>query len=163
MHFLSVGKKIIVAGSFLLLLGSIAGCMPRGGILGSPDTAGIEPMVSNQVKNYGDISLPMEMELVPKETMALDTDSFQGGIHQYKGRVELASLRDYIIISMKNSKWKLAGEAQSNYTMLAFTKPNKNCMVVLRPAMFGYTIADFYVTVDIAAAKSLNPFGEPLK
>ncbi len=162
MHFLSVGKKTIVAGSFLLLMGVTAGCLPKGGILGSSDI-GSGPTVANQVQNYGDISLPMEMELVPEGTMALDTESFKGGVHQYKGRVELDSLREYIIASMRNNKWKLAGEARYNYVMLAFTKPNKNCMVVLKSGMFGSTIANFYVTVDVAAAKRLNPFGEPLQ
>ncbi len=165
MHFLSAAKKTVVAGCLLLLAGGTVGCMSKGGVLGTFGSAGAgeDIAVTNQVQNYGDISLPMEMKLVPEGTMALDTDSFKGGIHQYRGRVDLDSLRDYIIASMRNSKWKLAGEARYNYVMLAFTKPNKNCMVVLKPGALGYTIVNYYVTVDVAAANSLNPFGEPLQ
>lgn len=162
MYFLSAGKKTVFAATLLLLSGLASGCMQRGGVLGAGDMGPVVP-VANQIQNYGDISLPIEMKLVPDETMALDTESFQGGIHQYKGRVDLDSLREYIIASMRNNKWKLAGEARYNYVMLAFTKPNKTCMAVLKPGMLGNTIANFYVTVDVAAANDLNPFGEPMK
>lgn len=161
MHSLFIRKKAAVTGFLLLFILLTSSCMQRGGVLESGNMGPAIP-VDNQIQNYGDISLPMEMKLVPKETMALDTESFQGGIHQYKGRVDLDSLREYIIASMRNGKWKLAGEARYNYVMLAFTKPNKTCMVVLKPELFGNTIANFYITVDVAAASNLNPFGEPM-
>jgi len=122
--------------------------------------------VTTMVESYGDIELPIEMKLVPKESMAMRTDSFQGGIHIYRGRVEISSLRDYIVASMRDHKWKMVGEASYNNVMLAFTKPNKTCMVVLYEdfaGMLGKTQANLYVTVDVAAASRLNPFGEPIK
>ncbi|WP_457575609.1 hypothetical protein [Desulfomarina sp.] len=122
--------------------------------------------VTTMVESYGDIELPIEMKLVSKKSMAMRTDSFQGGIHIYRGRVEISSLRDYIVASMRNHKWKMVGEASYNNVMLAFTKPNKTCMVVLyedSAGILGKTQANFYVTVDVAAASRLNPFGEPIK
>ncbi len=121
--------------------------------------------VTTTVESYGDIELPIEMTLLPKKSMAMRTDSFQGGIHVYSGKVQIASLRDYIVASMRNHKWKMVGEASYNTTMLAFTKPNKTCMVVLSggSAMMGKTEASLYVTVDVAAVNRLNPFGEPIK
>ena len=121
--------------------------------------------VTTVVESYGDIELPVDMLLVPEKSMAMRTDSFQGGIHVFKGRVDIASLKDYVIASMNNHKWKLVGEASTKEVMLAFTKPNKTCMVVLASdslGRLGKTIASFYVTVDVAASSRLNPFGEPV-
>lgn len=121
--------------------------------------------VTTMVESYGDIELPLEMVLNTKKSMAMRTDSFQGGIHIYEGKVQMASLKDYIITSMRNNKWKVVGEASYQNVMLAFTKPNKTCMVVLdtKGGLGGKTVASFYVTVDVAAASRLNPFGEPIK
>ena len=66
---------------------------------------------------------------------------------------------------MANNKWKLVGEATYESTMLAFIKPNKTCMVTISEGFGGFlgsTHVDLYVTVDLAAAKGLNPFGEPV-
>jgi len=98
--------------------------------------------------------------------MAMRTDSFKGGIHVFTGNVEISSLRDYIVASMRNHKWKMVGEASYNNVMLAFVKPNKTCMAVLSKGSAGVmwkTQANFYVTVDVAAVNRLNPFGEPIK
>ena len=111
------------------------------------------------------IELPIEMVLDPELSMAMRTDSFQGGIHVYSGRVQIGSLRDYLIAAMRNHKWKLVGEASYKNSMLAFTKPNRTCMVILSEdsaGILGKTQANLYVTVDVAAAGRLNPFGEPI-
>jgi hypothetical protein len=119
--------------------------------------------VTTMVESYGDIELPLEMTLLSDKSIAMRTDSFQGGIHSYSGRVQIGSLKDYILASMRNNKWKLVGEASYKNVMLAFTKPNKTCMVVLSEGVSaGFkTQADFYVTVDLAAMNQLNKFGAP--
>lgn len=120
---------------------------------------------SNKVGDFDDIELPMDMKWSNDESMAIRTDSFEGGIYTYSGRVELGSLKLFIISSMENKRWKLVGEAQSENILLAFTKPSKTCMVVLEEGFggqYGYTKATLYVTVDVAAAGRLNPFGEPI-
>ncbi|SDP08367.1 hypothetical protein [Desulforhopalus singaporensis] len=166
MSMLSGMKKICCYSAVLLLVGVTGGCMG----LQQSNTMSTVPVsndlgpVSNIVMSYGDIELPIEMQLVAKESMALRTDSFEEGIHVYRGRVEITSLKDYVISSMRQNKWKLVGEASYNNVMLAFTKPNKTCMVILSEsvAALGKTQANFYVTVDVAAANRLNPFGEPV-
>ena len=87
------------------------------------------------------------MILSQDKSMAMRTDSFQGGIHSYSGRVQINSLRDYIIVSMRNNKWKLVGEASYKNVMLAFRKPNKTCMFVLSESL-GKTQANLYGTVS---------------
>lgn len=168
MQIFSVGKKVAYACSLLILTGLLTGCLlGKKKQTETPPPAAAEELapVTTMVESYGDIELPIEMTLDAGKSMAMRTDSFQGGIHVYMGRVQMASLKDYIIASMRNNKWKIVGEASYENVMLAFTKPNKTCMVILQgsPAgVLGKTQANFYVTVDVAAANRLNPFGEPI-
>ena len=167
MKIKSYCKKISYGCCVLLLAGVLGGCSGKGGqnVDAMSSSNGLAP-VTTLVESYGDIKLPIEMELDAKKSMALRTDSFKGGVSVYRGRVQISSLREYIISSMRNNKWKLVGEASYDSVMLAFTKPNKTCMVVLSESSagaLGKTQANYYVTVDVAAASRLNPFGEPIK
>ena len=92
-------------------------------------------------------------------------DSFRGGILEYSGKVEINSLKDFIIQSMKNNQWKHVGEASYENILVAFTKPNKTCMITLEEGFggsMGKTYIKMYITVDVAAGQRLNPFGEPV-
>jgi hypothetical protein len=160
-------KKSGYVGVILLALVSLTACAGSQSTTSSGQSVSESEMsqVSTMVESYGDIELPLEMVLDEDNSMAMRSDSFQGGIHVYRGRVQIASLKDYIIAAMRNHKWKLVGEASYKNVMLAFTKPNKTCMVVLSEdasSLFGKTQANLYVTVDVAAAGRLNPFGEPV-
>ncbi len=169
MQIKSVGKRFggVIAG--ILLMGLMSGC--ANGLFGgssssvAPEGDGLAS-VTTMVESYGDIELPLEMKLSPDKSIAMRTDSFQGGIHSYSGRVQIGSLKDYILASMRNNKWKLAGEASYKNIMLAFTKPHKTCMVVLSEGIggtLGKTQADLYVTVDLAAMNQTGAFGAPIK
>ena len=121
--------------------------------------------LANSVGNFDDIELPSEMKWDSKNSMAIRTDSFRGGILVYTGKVEVNSLKDFIIASMKNNKWKHVGEASSKEIMMAFIKPNKTCMITLKEGFggsLGKTHLTMYITVDVAAGQRLNPFGEPV-
>lgn len=158
----SIGMILRSLLTLAMVLILTVGCSTKGKQpVEAPETDDLAPL-SAMVESYGDIELPVEMAIVSAESMAMRTDSFQGGIHVYRGRVQILSLKEFIIASMKNNKWKLVGEASYNNIMLAFTKPNKTCMVVLTDrGNLRDTQANFYVTVDVAAANRLNPFGEP--
>lgn len=130
----------------------------------APPPADIAPM-SNSVGNFEDIVLPAEMKWNSKESIAIKTESFRGGILEYKGKVEINSLKDFLVTSMSNNQWKLVGEASSDEVMIAFTKPYKTCMVTLTEGFggqLGTTYLKMYITVDVEAGKNLNPFGEPV-
>lgn len=153
---------------FCLMLLGMGGCTATNPFTSSPGTdmgpAGMEPF-SNKVMEFEDLEVPMDMEYKNDDSMAIRTSSFEGGILTYSGRVELQSLKQFLISALENKQWKLVGEAQTKRTLLAFTKPSKTCMIVLEEGFggkYGYTTATFYVTVDVAAAGRLNPFGEPL-
>lgn len=163
----SVGKNIVSVLSVLVLLGLLSGCtnsmMGGTGTSTPPANDGLSPMAT-LVESYLDIELPLEMTLSPDRSIAMKTDSFQGGIHSYSGRVQINSLKDYIITSMRNNKWKLVGEASYKNTLLAFVKPNKTCMVVLSEGIggtFGKTEAVFYVTIDLTAMNQNKALSAP--
>ena len=163
----AVGKNIGNVLSVVVLLGMLGACTNTmmGGTGSSTPLAndGLSPM-STMVESYGDIELPLEMTLSPDKSIAMRTDSFQGGIHSYSGRVQLGSLKDYILTSMRNNKWKMVGEASYKNTMLAFVKPHKTCMVVLSEGIggtFGKTEAVFYVTIDLTATNQDKVPGAP--
>jgi len=154
----------------LMLLASvlISGCT-TGNPFGSSTSTQAAPLemdaFSTKVADFDDLEMPMDMKYVREQSMAIHTDSFEGGILTYNGRVEINSLKQYMISALENKQWKLVGEAQSENTLLAFTKPAKTCMIVIEEGFggkYGYTKATLYITVDKAASGRLNPFGEPL-
>ena len=152
-------STLVVIASFALVIGGCSGKSQNQSAIGTGEL----PPLASSVGSFGDLELPVEMKLDQKKTMSINTESFKGGILHYAGRVDLNSLKDFIVASMRNNKWKLVGEASYDYTLLAFTKPNKTCMVVLAEGLggsLGKTHATLYVTADLSSSGNVNPFGE---
>jgi len=146
----------------LVCLLMVAGCTSKNP---PPDAAGNSGPLPHSLANYDDIEIPPEMKMDTKKSMSITTESFRGGMLSFSGSIEITSLRDYIISTMKNNQWRHVGEASYDNVLLAFTKPNKTCMVVLEEGFggkLGKTYLEMYITVDVAAGNSLNPFGEPV-
>ncbi len=139
----------------------VAGCAsgPMGKTEVEAGDAALPP-VSGFADDIQDIVLPTDMEWNRSKSMAIKTESFRGGVWYYEGKVEVISLKDFMSSSMQDNKWKLVGEVTSKDVLLAFAKPNKTCMMVIADENFGKTSLTLYVTIDKAAAASLNPFGE---
>ncbi|WP_136796690.1 hypothetical protein [Desulfosediminicola ganghwensis] len=151
----------------LMMMVFLSGCMGKSSSGAGDDYAAPADYgtVSATVADFKDIELPIDMTWNSDQSMAIKTESFNGGILSYSGRVELYSLKNFIISSMDNNKWKLVGEVQSKGFLLAFTKPNKTCMIEITEGFggkYGSTTATLYITVDKTAAGKLNPFGEPV-
>ena len=148
----------IVLTVTLPLVGCANGPMAKQQVIQTGDNA--LPPVSGFADDIQDIVLPTEMEWKRDKSMTIKTESFRGGVWHYVGKVEVVSLKDFMVSSMQDNKWKLVGEAASRDIMLAFVKPNKTCMMVIEDASFGKTELTLYVTIDKTAAAGLNPFGE---
>jgi len=163
-------KRITTRSASFILLVLIAPLLLIAGCAGTnmgktsidPGASALPP-VSGFADDIQDIVLPTDMEWNRGKSMAIKTESFRGGVWLYEGKVEVISLKDFMSSSMQDNKWKLVGEVTSKDVMLAFTKPNKTCMMVISEESFGKTSLTLYVTIDKAAATSLNPFGEPVK
>lgn len=148
-----LGKKLLVVIGVVFLLTAV-GCTRRSNVIGS-DAAGL-PQLSNFADDIKDITLPVELIWDRKDSMVIKTESFRGGIFSYKGRAEMMSLKDYMVESMKDNKWRLVGETASKNIMLAFVKPNKTCMIVISEGMFSKTEMKLYVAIDKTGGGSYN-------
>lgn len=148
----------ILVTATLLLVGCAGGPMAPQSEVEPGDSA--LPPVSGFADDIQDIVLPTDMVWERKKSMTIKTESFRGGVWHYSGKLELISLKDFMVSSMQDNKWKLVGEAAAQNIMLAFVKPNKTCMMVLTDASFNKTELTLYVTIDKTAAAGLNPFGE---
>jgi hypothetical protein len=152
------GTKMYLAMLFLVIaVLPLTGC--------SDKTASIDgetglPPVSFYAGDLRDIELPVELEWIRDKSMTIKTESFNGGIWHYEGRVEPISLKDFVVNAMHNNKWKLVGESTSHDILLAFVKPTKTCMIVISGSKMGKTKLALSVTIDRTAAAGLNPFGE---
>ena len=159
-----VGKFFGLILAAILITGCSSGMFGGSQSSAPKPSDGLDP-VATMVESYSDIELPLEMTFDSENSMSLRTDSYQAGIYYYTGRVQIASLKDYILASMRNNKWQLRGEAAHKKAVLVFTKPNKTCMVVLSEEgvneVLGKTAATYYITVDLEATKQTNPFGAP--
>lgn len=149
--------KLLTFFSVALLLVS-SGCARKQM---ASDVAGL-PQVATFADDIKDITLPSELEWDRKNSMVIKTESFRGGIFNYKGKAEIMSLKDYMVASMQDNKWRLVGETASKDIMLAFVKPNKTCMMVISDGMFGKTELKLYVAIDKTASGGVNPFGESI-
>ncbi|MFP7755475.1 hypothetical protein ACLG6S_12645 [Thermodesulfobacteriota bacterium B35] len=152
------GTLFFLIAAALFLTAGCAG-QPFAGKQVTADASALPP-VSGFADDIQDIVLPTELEWNRKKSMTIKTESFRGGVWRYEGKVEPISLKDFMISSMQDHKWKLVGEATSQDILLAFVKPSKTCMMVISEGNFGKTDLTLYVTIDKTAAAGLNPFGE---
>ena len=152
-------KLLMVA--FLASTLMLAGCSSMRKSRPVEDVAGL-PQVASFADDIKDINVPSELVWDRKGSMSIKTESFRGGIWLYKGRAEILSLKDYLVNSMRDNKWKLVGETTSEDVMLAFTKPSQTCMMVISDGIFGRVELTLYISIDRTAAAGLNPFGEPV-
>ena len=156
-----IGNILAVLAALLLLSGCFSTGTDTTVLPVEEDEGGV---MASSIGNYEDIEIPVDMKYINKNSMSIRTDSFRGGMIHYKGRIEANSLKDYIVSSMKKNKWKLAGEVASQDIILAFTKPHRTCMIQIKPnSSLTDTTLTMYVTVDLAAARNLNAFGEPIQ
>ena len=167
--FRTVFLSTIFALTSLVVL---SGCAELG--LGGSSDPGLapDPFSSSSMdtppyraNEFSDLLLPSELSWDREKSMLVRTDSFAGGVLQYSGRVDIASLSDFFTNNMPKNGWKLAGSAKYKNILLAFVKPNKTCTILLsEDKLLMKTNVSIYVAEDTTAGKSgamqqSNPFG----
>jgi len=149
-------KLVLFLGMAFMLL--CAGCASSGSKMAT-DASGL-PQMTNFADDIKDITLPTELQWDRKNSMVIKTESFRGGVFTYKGRAEIMSLKDYMIASMQDNKWRLVGETASKNIMLAFIKPNKTCMMVIAEGVLGKTELKLYVAIDKTGGGGAGSVGD---
>jgi len=151
---------------FLFLVGFISvlsACSPSGS---SYEGAGGQPLanlpeLTSFVGEYRDIEIPEDMKYDHKKSMAVRTESFTGGVFYFSGKLQRDSLKNYIVSSMQKNKWRMAGEVATDSVLIAFTKPNKSCTVVIEEGFggsLGSTYAAIYVAEDVKGGAGAGGF-----
>lgn len=153
------GVKVIGLISVLFFFTLLTGCGSKQ--VASTDIPIPLPPASNQVGSFNDIKMPVEMKF-EQTGIAISNENFAGGVFHYKGNVDVASLKDFINASMRNNKWRAdADHINAKTTILAYSKPGKTCMIIIKDELLTTTV-ELMVTHNLTAGRSLDPFGQPM-
>ncbi len=138
-----------------LLLLALTGCAQLG--LGSStgkdaaapaDTAATNPPYN--ASDFRDLLIPGELAWNRDKSMIIRTDSYAGGVLNFSGRVEIASLSEFFVQNMERNGWKMAGSIKYKQVLLAFIKPAKTCTITIADGNLGLnTEVNIYITEDI--------------
>ncbi len=139
----------LVAAFFML-----SGCLPLNSSEGTAEdghenvttttTVEFEPYYPS---DFRDLLIPGELLWNREKSVTLNTASFNGGILNFNGRVEVTSLMEFYTNSMKNDGWTSVGAIRSKNVLLAFTKENSSCMIKIEE---GGPLAKTEVNIYIA-------------
>ncbi|MCI4625593.1 MAG: hypothetical protein L3V56_06495 [Candidatus Magnetoovum sp. WYHC-5] len=92
-----------------------------------------ESVTANLMGTYfDDIEVPALMKSIKDESLILDTANFIGGSLTYIGPLGLEQLIKFFKERMLKKGWSFEGISYTkNNSILAFLKPNKNCIIYI--------------------------------
>ncbi|OKY75212.1 MAG: hypothetical protein BM485_09550 [Desulfobulbaceae bacterium DB1] len=109
-------------------------------------------------KDFREVLIPDGLEMNRDNTMFVKTESFNGGILSYEGRIEVNSLTEFFEKSMPQNGWRLGGSVKSKNVLLIFTKPSKTCMITIGENGLSYkTQVSIYIAQELQAGSSYAP------
>ena len=99
--------------------------------------------------DFRDLLIPGELEWNREKSFTITTDSFNGGILNFNGRVEVTSLMEFFVNGMKNDGWTNVGSIKSKNVLLAFTKDSSSCMIRINEGgPIGKTDVQVYISTQ---------------
>jgi len=147
--------KIYLALITALLI--LSGCLPMNSPEASADNGHEAQPAAATIEfepyypaDFRDLLIPGELVWNREKSVSLNTDSFDGGILNFSGRVEVTSLMEFFANGMKNDGWAAVGSIKSKDVLLAFTKGNNSCMIKI---VDGGPIGKTDVSIYIAKSK----------
>lgn len=123
----------------------------------SSASTGAEPYYPTDFK---DILVPGELTWNRENSMLINTASFAGGILNFNGKVEMNSLSDFFINTMKKNGWNLSGSVKYKNVMLAFTKADKTCMITMFERLYTKTEVFVYISESISGGDNPSTTSE---
>jgi len=103
------------------------------------------------VREFGDILTPREMEIDKQSSVIQSRDGMNVGVLHLHGRIEANSLVRYFQNNMTNEGWRLIGQFRSPHSIMIFQKDRRIAAVAIEDSDFE-TFADVWVV----------PMSEPL-
>ena len=99
--------------------------------------------------DFRDLLIPGELEWNREKSFTITTDSFNGGILNFYGRVEVTSLMEFFVNGMKNDGWTAVGSIKTKNVLLAFTKNSSSCMIRINEGgPIGKTEVQVYISTQ---------------
>jgi hypothetical protein len=97
--------------------------------------------------DFRDLLIPGELVWNREKSVTISTESFNGGILSFNGRVEVTSLMEFFSNSMKNDGWTAVGSIKAKNVLLSFTKDSSTCMIKITDGgPIGKTDVSIYIT-----------------
>ena len=110
---------VVVSAVFLLLL---AGCANFGSLGGDSQDEYATASQPYYPPDFREILIPDGLEMNREDSMFVKTNSFNGGVLVFDGRVDVISLSDFFEGSMPKNGWKLSGVVKAKNYLLIFKK-----------------------------------------
>lgn len=105
-------------------------------------------------RDFKEVLIPDGLALDRAESMYIKSESFNGGILNYQGRLEVNSLVEFFENSMPQKGWTLSGSVKSLNSLLIFTKHQKTCMISITESKLSMnTEVYIYVSENLATSK----------
>jgi hypothetical protein len=136
--------------SIVLLLLLLTGCTNFGGMGGGDSQDGYASTSQPYYPpDFREVLIPDGLEMNRDDSMFIKTNSFNGGVLTFDGRIDVISLSDFFEGSMPKNGWKLSGVVKAKNYLLIFTKPDKTCMITISENKLNFkTVVNIYISED---------------
>jgi predicted small secreted protein len=146
------GKQGVIARFLpvLLMFLLLAGCTTYGG-RGGDGSQGGDASASQPYypPDFREVLIPDGLNMNRENSMYIKTSSFNGGVLNFEGRIDVLSLSDFFEGSMPKNGWKLSGVVKAKNYLLIFTKPDKTCMITISENKLNFnTIVNIYISQE---------------
>jgi hypothetical protein len=102
-------------------------------------------------RDFDDVLIPDGLTLDRNESMYIKSESFNGGILNYQGRLEVNSMTEFFENTMPEKGWTLSGSVKSANSLLIFTKHEKTCMISITESKLSMnTEVYIYISENLA-------------
>ncbi len=149
-----MNKKTLISISVampVIFLFFMAGCSSTksGGAVNTSPAAVQKDKGTNPVyRDFSDVLLPGEMEVVQKSSFVHTTPGFAAGVLMLKGYVDNESLISFFQNNMAKDNWKLISFFKSPKTKMLFRKETRFSVISITEETF-YTYAEVWVSPSI--------------
>jgi len=136
--------------SLLFLLVLLTGCTNMG-TMGGGSQEGYASSSSQPFypPDFREVLIPDGLDMNREDSMFVKTNSFNGGVLTFDGRIDVISLSDFFEGSMPKNGWKLSGVVKAKNYLLIFTKPDKTCMITISENKLNFkTVVNIYISQD---------------